>query len=143
MVDVAQSVRVTDCGSEGRGFESHLPPLKAGCEVLPRIFFLFVSEFVSQLPLLSKQKSRTACTCFQQCNMGKGSRSDVNLKISKGYKTEVTPRYLSKLSGSLYRRLPLCYLILTVCPFSRELLGRRWFRRARFFLRMPKVWLRV
>ena len=26
MVDVAQSVRVTDCGSEGRGFESHLPP---------------------------------------------------------------------------------------------------------------------
>ena len=33
MVDVAQLVRVTDCGSEGRGFESHLPPLKAGCEV--------------------------------------------------------------------------------------------------------------
>ena len=29
MVDVAQSVRVTDCGSEGRGFESHLPPLKS------------------------------------------------------------------------------------------------------------------
>ena len=28
MVDVAQSVRVTDCGSEGRGFESHLPPQK-------------------------------------------------------------------------------------------------------------------
>ena len=27
-VDVAQSVRVTDCGSEGRGFESHLPPSK-------------------------------------------------------------------------------------------------------------------
>ena len=28
MVDVAQLVRVTDCGSEGRGFESHLPPIK-------------------------------------------------------------------------------------------------------------------
>ena len=28
MGDVAQSVRVTDCGSEGRGFESHLPPQK-------------------------------------------------------------------------------------------------------------------
>lgn len=26
MVDVAQSVRVADCGSVGRGFESHLPP---------------------------------------------------------------------------------------------------------------------
>ncbi len=25
-VDVAQLVRVPDCGSEGRGFESHLPP---------------------------------------------------------------------------------------------------------------------
>ena len=28
-VDVAQSVRASDCGSEGRGFEPHLPPLKA------------------------------------------------------------------------------------------------------------------
>ena len=26
MVDVAQLVRASDCGSEGRGFESHLPP---------------------------------------------------------------------------------------------------------------------
>ena len=25
-VDVAQSVRASDCGSEGRGFEPHLPP---------------------------------------------------------------------------------------------------------------------
>lgn len=25
-VDVAQLVRVPDCGSVGRGFESHLPP---------------------------------------------------------------------------------------------------------------------
>ncbi len=44
MVDVAQLVRVTDCGSEGRGFESHLPPLKAGCEVMPRIFFCFAED---------------------------------------------------------------------------------------------------
>ena len=28
MVGVAQLVRVPDCGSEGRGFESHLPPQK-------------------------------------------------------------------------------------------------------------------
>ena len=28
MVDLAQLVRVPDCGSEGRGFESHLPPSK-------------------------------------------------------------------------------------------------------------------
>ena len=26
MVDVAQLVRATDCGSVGRGFEAHLPP---------------------------------------------------------------------------------------------------------------------
>ena len=25
-VDVVQLVRTSDCGSEGRGFESHLPP---------------------------------------------------------------------------------------------------------------------
>ena len=28
MVDVAQPVRASDCGSEGRGFEPHLPPEK-------------------------------------------------------------------------------------------------------------------
>ena len=26
MVDVAQLVRASDCGSEGRGFEPHSPP---------------------------------------------------------------------------------------------------------------------
>ncbi len=28
MVNVAQPVRASDCGSEGRGFESHLSPVK-------------------------------------------------------------------------------------------------------------------
>ena len=44
MVDVAQSVRVTDCGSEGRGFESHLPPLKQArrCRVID--IFLFFTQ---------------------------------------------------------------------------------------------------
>ena len=41
MVDVAQSVRVTDCGSEGRGFESHLPPEQRSKE-MSRIRHLFV-----------------------------------------------------------------------------------------------------
>ena len=36
MVDVAQLVRATDCGSVGRGFEPHLPPLK------PDVIRLFV-----------------------------------------------------------------------------------------------------
>ena len=56
MVDVAQLVRVTDCGSEGRGFESHLPPLKAGCEVMPRIFFFVLRKTVSKLPLPQNKK---------------------------------------------------------------------------------------
>ena len=30
MVDVAQLVRASDCGSEGRGFEPLLPPQGAG-----------------------------------------------------------------------------------------------------------------
>ena len=29
-VDVVQSVRTSDCGSEGRGFEPHLPPENPG-----------------------------------------------------------------------------------------------------------------
>ena len=33
MVGVAQLVRVPDCGSEGRGFESHLPLLLDFCLV--------------------------------------------------------------------------------------------------------------
>ena len=28
MVDVAQSVRALDCGSRGRGFEPHHPPIR-------------------------------------------------------------------------------------------------------------------
>ena len=30
MVDLAQLVRASDCGSEGRGFEPHIPPIKSG-----------------------------------------------------------------------------------------------------------------
>ncbi len=38
MVGVAQLVRVPDCGSEGRGFESHLPPHNRK-EVQTSLFF--------------------------------------------------------------------------------------------------------
>ncbi len=38
MVDVAQSVRASDCGSEGRRFEPALPPEKTGQKWL--VFFL-------------------------------------------------------------------------------------------------------
>ena len=39
MVGVAQLVRVPDCGSEGRGFESHLPPSEE--ETREGLFFVF------------------------------------------------------------------------------------------------------
>ena len=41
-VDVAQLVRVPDCGSVGRGFESHLPPRK-------KETFYDVSFFISHI----------------------------------------------------------------------------------------------
>ena len=40
MVDLAQLVRVPDCGSVGRGFESHIPPREE--EVRKSLFFLFI-----------------------------------------------------------------------------------------------------
>ena len=41
MVDVVQLVRASDCGSECRGFESHLPPVRNPAN---RQGFLFVAE---------------------------------------------------------------------------------------------------
>ncbi len=39
MVGIAQSVRASDCGSEGRGFETHCPP-RRGCLFQGDPFFL-------------------------------------------------------------------------------------------------------
>ena len=77
MVDVAQLVRVTDCGSEGRGFESHLPPLKAGCEVMPRIFFFCLFCLVSKLPSNKQKKRELRSSCFQLWNQGNGRVTSV------------------------------------------------------------------
>lgn len=49
MVAVAQLVRASDCGSEGRGFESHLPPIaKSGRKSLfgLRLFFVPILFYV-------------------------------------------------------------------------------------------------
>ena len=40
-VDVAQQVRASDCGSEGRGFEPHLPPSKKALSLNAKGFFFF------------------------------------------------------------------------------------------------------
>jgi hypothetical protein len=44
MVVLAQLVRASDCGSEGRGFEPHIPPKKAG---FYRLFFMHFSLLLS------------------------------------------------------------------------------------------------
>ncbi len=41
MVVVAQLVRASDCGSEGRRFETDLPPVQKGSTNFP---FLFLSQ---------------------------------------------------------------------------------------------------
>ena len=46
MVGVAQLVRVPDCGSEGRGFESHLPPKASGSRAP---LFLFSSSVSTKM----------------------------------------------------------------------------------------------
>ena len=40
MVDVAQLVSASDCGSEGRGFDSHHPPHKTG-DIFGYLLFLY------------------------------------------------------------------------------------------------------
>ena len=45
MVTIVQLVRASDCGSECRGFESHLPPFISSFEAtnrLPFLFYIFV-----------------------------------------------------------------------------------------------------
>jgi hypothetical protein len=43
---VAQSVRASVCGAEGRGFESHQPPKKSDTD-LYRFFFALLTTFES------------------------------------------------------------------------------------------------
>ena len=40
MVDLAQLVRASDCGSEGRGFEPHIPPFISGNSSEFSLFFV-------------------------------------------------------------------------------------------------------
>ena len=45
MVVVAQFVRASDCGSEGRGFETHHPPFKASQIVGLFCFHILTEKF--------------------------------------------------------------------------------------------------
>lgn len=51
MVDVAQLVRVSDCGSEGRGFDPRLPPRKVSILYSP-FFYIFLLVYADRPILL-------------------------------------------------------------------------------------------
>ncbi len=46
MVVVVQLVRTSDCGSEGRGFESHLPPLKLPTKLVGSFFMIKFESYL-------------------------------------------------------------------------------------------------
>ena len=54
MVDVVQLVRASDCGSECRGFESHLPP-----RTLKKRKAALLSSFFAFIPAGIKKKTNT------------------------------------------------------------------------------------
>ena len=56
MVGVAQLVRVPDCGSEGRGFESHLPP-KAERGSKMSLFFVVFSPYILKCVRLRQNRT--------------------------------------------------------------------------------------
>ena len=54
MVDVAQLVRATDCGSVGRGFEPHLPPYPQRMQPVC-ILFLFTIQIINEKTQIMKK----------------------------------------------------------------------------------------
>jgi hypothetical protein len=55
MVIVAQLVRASDCGSEGRGFETRLSPLnKKSVEVIQRFFKFYNLSTTGRFSLLAR-----------------------------------------------------------------------------------------
>ena len=49
MVKLAQLVRASDCGSEGRGFESHISPFKKRSDESHCVFSLYVNLLFDDL----------------------------------------------------------------------------------------------
>ena len=81
MVDVAQLVRVADCGSEGRGFESHLPPQNFGlmAEWLGRGLQNLVQRFESASDLSA---TRNGSIFFAELTISNGALSTFHSPLS-------------------------------------------------------------
>ncbi len=63
MVRIAQLVRASDCGSEGRGFESHFSPVRLSVKAA---FFLFLFG-IKYKSFESKQRESVRKFCFDVC----------------------------------------------------------------------------
>ena len=63
MVDIAQLVSASDCGSEGRGFESHYPPQKKEALLSECFFFLAIMGFEEAGPTAGGVKNMPVA-CF-------------------------------------------------------------------------------
>ena len=81
MVDVAQLVRVADCGSEGRGFESHLPPQNFGlmAEWLGRGLQNLVQRFESASDLSA---TRNGSIFFAELTISNGALVPLHSPLS-------------------------------------------------------------
>ena len=64
MVDVAQLVRASDCGSEGRGFEPHYPPRKNLHRSWRCRFSVFSGNDIEANPKMSATPSGAATMLF-------------------------------------------------------------------------------
>ena len=51
MVDIAQLVSASDCGSEGRGFESHYPPHKKETSLRMSLFYVADMGFENKIQM--------------------------------------------------------------------------------------------
>ena len=60
MVAVVQLVRASDCGSECRGFESHLPPIRSSSSELLFLFPPIIPRTAEHIPRTAKHIPRTA-----------------------------------------------------------------------------------
>ena len=65
MVDIAQLVSASDCGSEGRGFESHYPPQKRRDILWMSLFFFWVIiEFEEAVSTAGRANNMPVACCL-------------------------------------------------------------------------------
>ena len=64
MVDIAQLVSASDCGSEGRGFESHYPPHKNKTHPFGWVLFLSRDEGFEKSNATIQDLQRMFCSDF-------------------------------------------------------------------------------